>query len=76
MRFSLCNTKRPSLFLQLGPLVGSGTYGQVFEAEVEVIGRAAVKLLNEVMLKEEDNLEQSYADFLMEVSLSGPSQHA
>lgn len=31
------------------------------------IGRAAIKLLNESMLREEGNLEESYADFLMEV---------
>lgn len=61
-----------TFFLQLGPLVGSGTYGQVFEAEVHGIGRAAIKLLDETMLKEEGNLEESYADFLMEVSLGGP----
>ncbi|GAQ80876.1 Putative serine-threonine/tyrosine-protein kinase catalytic domain containing protein [Klebsormidium nitens] len=60
---------------KLGRHVASGTYGHVFEAEVDGIGRAAVKLLNESMLKEEGNLEESYADFLMETSLHRRCRH-
>jgi hypothetical protein len=34
------------------------------------LGRAAAKMLNEETLQDEGNLEQSLADFLMEVSLA------
>lgn len=49
--------------------LGDGRWGEVYEAEVSGVGRAAVKLLADSMIEMEGDIEYSYYDFRREVSI-------
>lgn len=63
------STNSNSSALQAIRKLGDGRWGEVYEAEVSGVGRAAVKLLSDAMIELENDIEMSYQDFRTEVRI-------